>query len=46
MGCYKVSMTWDKHEDNCAVKESYMSLVTFKKLQTCLEDELDQIDYH
>ena len=41
MGCYKASMTWDKHEGNSGAKESYM--VTFKKLQRCLKDKLDQI---
>ena len=27
MGCYKVSMTWDKHEDNIGAKESYIQEV-------------------
>ena len=38
MVCYKVSMTWDNTRIIAVQKR-----VTFKKLQTCLKDELDQI---
>ena len=27
MGCYKVSMTWDKDKDNSSAKESYIQEV-------------------